>query len=253
MRFEHRVALATGVATGLGRAIAGLLAGEGARLVLVDIAADALTRLAETLRAKGASVATVVGDVARADVAQRAVQVARERFGRIDMLFNNAGVDPVGSVVDTSEATWDQVLDVNLKSAFLFCKAAIPVMIAGGGGAIVNTASIAGQRASSDEAAYSVSKAGLIMLTRTIARDFAKSGIRANVLCPGFLESVMTDRRARMSEADIAALAERAAQITPMGRVGRYEEVAKCAAFLASDDASYVNGSQLTVDGGMTA
>jgi len=253
MRFINRVVLATGVATGLGRATARLFASEGAKLVLVDIAGEPLERLAETLRTAGNGVATLVGDVSRAVVAERAVRLAVEQFGRIDVLFNNAGVNPVGTVAETNEALWDECLRVNLKSVFLFCHAAIPTMIANGGGAIVNTASIAGQRASHDEAAYSVSKAGLIMLTRTIARDFAKAGIRANVLCPGFLESVMADRRARMSDADVAASAARAALLTPMGRVGRYDEVARCAAFLASDDASYVNGGQLTVDGGMTA
>jgi NAD(P)-dependent dehydrogenase (short-subunit alcohol dehydrogenase family) len=243
----------TGVASGLGRATARIFAAEGARLVLVDIAGPALAALAEALRADGTEVETLVGNVAQAEVASQAVRIAAERFGRIDILFNNAGIDPDGSIVDTSEAAWDEAMGVNLKSAFLFCRNAIPVIIAGGGGVIINTASIAGQRASPQEAAYCVSKSALIMLTRTIARDFAKAGIRANVLCPGFLESAMADRRGRASTAALAELAELAARLTPMGRVGRYEEVARCVAFLASDDASYVNGSQLTVDGGMSA
>jgi NAD(P)-dependent dehydrogenase (short-subunit alcohol dehydrogenase family) len=252
-RFLNKVVLATGTATGLGRAVANILCDEGAKLLLVDIAGTDLLRTAEALRARGASVQTLVGDASKAETAERAVQLAMEKFGRLDVLFNNSAINPTGTVVDTAEATWNNIMDVNLKSAYLFCRVSIPPMIANGGGAIVNTASIAGQRASHSEAGYSVSKAGIIMLTRAIARDFSKNGIRANVLCPGFLETVMVDRRARMTDEEVAEISDRASALIPMGRVGRYEEVAKCAVFLASDDAAYVTGAQLTVDGGLTA
>ena len=168
MRFSNKVLLATGAATGLGRTTAKIFADEGCRLVLVDIAASPLTHMTEALRAAGTSAETVIGDVSDAETAQRAVRLAIEKFGRVDVLFNNAGMNPVGTIANTPETAWDRTMDVNLKSAYLFSHAAIPAMIATGGGAIVNTASIAGQRASKAEAVYSVSKAGMIMLTRTI-------------------------------------------------------------------------------------
>jgi NAD(P)-dependent dehydrogenase (short-subunit alcohol dehydrogenase family) len=253
MLFGNKVVMVTGAATGLGRAISTILAKEGAKLFLVDIAGSVLARTMRALSADGANVQTLVGDVCTAETAEQAVRLVVEKFGRLDVLFNNAGINPVGNIVDTSEATWDRTMDVNLKSAYLFCNIAIPAMISNGGGIIVNTASIAGQRASNSEAVYSISKAGMIMLTRAIARDFAKDGIRANVLCPGFLETVMTDRRAQLTDDEVTAICDRVSSTIPIGRVGRYDEVAKCAIFLASDYAAYVNGVQLTADGGLTA
>ena len=182
-----------------------------------------------------------------------AVAAAMRPTGRIDILINNAGINPTGTVVDTDAAQWASTIDVNLKSAYLFSHSVIPLMVKQGGGVIVNTASIAGQRASTAEAAYAVSKAAIIMLSRTTARDFAGQGIRCNALCPGVLETVMADRRTRMSADDVAKRSAKAAALVPMGRLGRYDEVAKCLAFLASDDASYVNGAQLTADGALTA
>ncbi|WP_105439359.1 SDR family NAD(P)-dependent oxidoreductase [Neorhizobium sp. T25_13] len=253
MRFSGKTALVTGVASGLGRAVAQALANEGARLVLVDRAKDQLENLVLLLRGEGADVVELVGDVSREETSQQAVALARSRFSSLDILINNAGINPTGTISQTDPAMWQQALDINLKSAYLFCREAIPHMVEAGKGVIVNTASIAGQRASTAEAVYGVSKAGLIMLTRTIARDYGAKGIRANAICPGVLESVMADRLTRMSAEQVAARDQRFAPTVPLGRLGTYEEIAKATLFLASEDASYVNGAQLTVDGGLTA
>ncbi|CDN57584.1 Bacilysin biosynthesis oxidoreductase (plasmid) [Neorhizobium galegae bv. officinalis bv. officinalis str. HAMBI 1141] len=253
MRFSGKTVLVTGVASGLGRAVAQALANEGARLVLVDRAKDQLENLVLLLRGEGADVVELVGDVSQEETSQQAVELARSRFSSLDILINNAGINPTGTISQTDPAMWQQALDVNLKSAYLFCRQAIPHMVEAGKGVIVNTASIAGQRASTAEAVYGVSKAGLIMLTRTIARDYGAKGIRANAICPGVLESVMADRLTRMSAEQVAARDQRFAPTVPLGRLGTYEEIAKATLFLASDDASYVNGAQLTVDGGLTA
>ncbi len=249
LRFTERVALITGGASGLGLEVARQIAAEGGKLVLVDWDQDALELAAADLGARH-----VRGDVSLAATAAEAVGTAREAFGRLDVLFNNAGIDPLRarSVMETEESDWDQVMDVNVKSAYLFARAAIPLMRQGGrGGAIVSTASTAGLRAAGDESVYSVSKAGIVSLTQSLARDFAADNIRANCVCPGFMEKVMTDRRRELTTEQEAARYAYADAHVPLGRQGTYREVARCVLFLASDDASYVTGAALVVDGGM--
>jgi NAD(P)-dependent dehydrogenase (short-subunit alcohol dehydrogenase family) len=247
-RFSGKVVLITGAASGLGLATARLLHAEGASLALVDWDAAALGKVAKDLDA-----VRLFGDASQAGTAAAAVEMARSTFGRLDVLFNNAGIDPLRarSVLETEESDWDRVLDVNVKSAYLFARAAIPLMRESGGGAIVNTASIAGLKAAGDEAAYSVSKAAMVSLTQSLAVDFARDGIRCNCVCPGFMEMVMTDRRRDLTDEQVAARYAYAGAHVPLGRQGTYEEVARCVAFLASDDASYVTGAALVVDGGM--
>jgi NAD(P)-dependent dehydrogenase (short-subunit alcohol dehydrogenase family) len=252
-RLEGKAAVITGGASGLGLAVAGLMASEGAQLVLIDWDAGGLEASVARLGAAGAAVTSLRGDVSEAATAAAAVELARSTFGRLDILFNNAGIDPLRarSVMETDESDWDRVLDVNVKSAFLFSRAAIPLMRQGGGGTIVNTASIAGLRPAGDEAAYTVSKAAMVSLTGSLALDFAGDGIRANCVCPGFMEMVMTDRRRDLTEAQIAARGAGAAARVPLGRQGTYEEVARAVLFLAGPDASYITGVSLVVDGGL--
>ena len=247
-RFAGAVALITGGASGLGLAVARLLATEGASLVLVDWDSAPLAAAADTLGAQ-----RLLGDASESDTAAAAVELARSAYGRLDVLFNNAGIDPLRarSVLETQEEDWDRIIDVNVRSAYVFSRAAIPLMREGGGGAIVNTASIAGLKPAGDEAAYSVSKAAIVSLTGSLALDFAADGIRANCVCPGFMEMVMTDRRRDLTEEQQAARAAGAAARVPLGRQGTYEEVARTVAFLASTDASYVTGAALVVDGGL--
>jgi NAD(P)-dependent dehydrogenase (short-subunit alcohol dehydrogenase family) len=248
VRFSGKTAVITGGASGLGLAVARLLGSEGASLVLVDWDGAALEAAAGNLGAEH-----VQGDASESDTAKAAVALARSSFGRLDVLFNNAGIDPLRarSVVETEEADWDRVMDVNVRSAYVFSRAAIPLMREGGGGAIVNTASIAGLRPGADEAVYSVSKAAMVSLTQSIALDFAAGNIRANCICPGFMEMVMTDRRRDLTDEQVAARYAYADAHVPLGRQGTYEEVARSVAFLASSDASYITGAALAVDGGM--
>jgi NAD(P)-dependent dehydrogenase (short-subunit alcohol dehydrogenase family) len=254
-RFEGKVVIATGAASGLGLAAAEMFAAEGAALVLVDLNADALKEAAERVAATPAVVHAIVGDVSDPQVAQQAVRLAVERHGRIDVLFNNAAIDPwnATSLEETPEDMWTQVIDVNLKSAYMFTRAVIPHMRAAGGGAIVNTASTAGLKASPRESVYGISKAALIQLTKSVARDHAGEGIRSNCICPGFLESVMSDRSKDMSPELLAKRRERASGLVPIGREGRYDEVARAVLFLADPrESSYITGASLVIDGGFT-
>jgi NAD(P)-dependent dehydrogenase (short-subunit alcohol dehydrogenase family) len=252
-QLQNSVVLITGAASGLGLAVARQMAAAGARLVLVDWDEANLQAATGGLAQAGANVKSMQGDVSEEATATDAIDMAKSAFGRLDILFNNAGVDPLRarSVVETEAADWDRILDVNVKSAYLMTRAAIPLMRQGGGGSIVNTASVAGLKPGADETAYSASKAALISLTAAIALDFAAAGIRANCVCPGFMEMVMTDRRRDLTEAEQAARAAGAAARVPLGRQGTYDEVAKAVLFLAGPDASYITGAALVVDGGL--
>jgi NAD(P)-dependent dehydrogenase (short-subunit alcohol dehydrogenase family) len=254
-RFIHKVVIITGAAGGLGTATARKFADEGARLVLVDWSADGLTALVDEFVGQGVPVIGMQGDVSKADTVRRTVSAALDTFGRIDVLFNNAAIDPMParSLVETTEEQWDSIMSVNLKSMYLFVHDVIPVMERQGGGAIVNTASSAGIKASSAEAAYGISKAGVIALTRSLARDFSSGNIRANAIAPGFLEAMPSDRREGASAEVIAARSAKAGSLVPLGREGTYDEIANAVLFLACEESSYTSGAALLMDGGWTA
>jgi len=233
-RFTDRAVLITGAASGLGLATARRFAAEGAHLILVDWNKEALDEAVCSFTEQGTRALGVQGDVSDPQTAQRAVRAAVEEFGTVDVLFNNAGIDPMTarSLVETTEEQWDNIFGVNLKAMYLFVKETIPVMQAHGGGAIVNTASSAGLKASPQEAAYGISKAAVIALTRSLARDFTSSGIRSNAICPGFLECMTHDRRAGIADEVLQARSEKAAAIVPAGREGTYEEISQSVLFL---------------------
>lgn len=248
MRFHGLQVMVVGAASGLGEAATRAFAAEGARLVLVDLDGGRLARLAADLPDGTAS---VIGDAADPATADAAIAAAD---GAVDVLFIAAGIDPKSAtdVPGTSLSDWSAVMAVNLTAAFLFARATLPGMIAAGKGSILFTSSIAGLKPSRQEAVYSVSKAALIQLARCIAIDHAAQGIRANCLCPGYLEAVMRDRRAVMSDADLKARSQAAQAAIPMGREGSYAEMAGLVLFLCDHRAAnYVTGQAFAADGGV--
>jgi NAD(P)-dependent dehydrogenase (short-subunit alcohol dehydrogenase family) len=239
----------TGAGSGIGRAAALLFLREGASVVAgsVEPEVHCLTAAARDLAER---LMTVQMDVTREDEVRRLMDAAVERFGGLDILFNNAGIEVSGAVTDTAVEAWEQVMDVNVRGVFLCSKHAIPKMLARGGGAVVNNASINGIRGNHALAAYSASKGAVVSLTRSLALDYARSNIRVNCLCPGTIGDT------GMVEQKIAAAAnprdeyEALVAKHPMGRLGRAEEVARAALFLAGDEASFITGAVLPVDGG---
>ncbi len=242
-----KVALVSGAASGIGRATAMLFAREGAAVVLVDIQ-DAGPIVKEIVASGGRAIC-VRGDVTRAADCSTAVERATQEFGRLDILFNNAGIIRRASVVDTTEEEWDRVIAVNVKSVFLLSKAAIPVMARGGGGVIVNTGSGWGLVGGRNAASYCASKGAVVNLTRAMALDHATQNIRVNCVCPGDTDTPMLREEARqLGEDETAFLAGSADR--PLGRMGRPEEIARAVLFLVSDASSFVTGTALVVDGG---
>lgn len=234
---EGKVAIITGAASGIGRAAVGIFVEQGARVVAGDIA-PRVQELADPKR-----VTPVVCDVSKREGAEALVRAAEDSFGGLDILFNNAGIERLATVVDTTEEVWHEVLDVNLKSVFLCSKFAIPALLRRGGGAIVNNASINGIRGNTTLAAYQASKGGVVALTYSIAMDYAAAGIRCNAVCPGTIDTPMVGTR---SPDVLAAMKAK----HPLGRLGRPEEVAWVACFLASDKASFLTGLAVPVAGG---
>jgi meso-butanediol dehydrogenase/(S,S)-butanediol dehydrogenase/diacetyl reductase len=247
-RFEEQAALITGAASGIGAATARRLAAEGARAMLVDCDADGLAAIAAEIEASGAEVATQTADVGDYAQVEAATNAAAERFGRLDIVFNNAGIGAYGLTPDLDLENWHRVIDVDLHSVFYGCRAAIPHLRASGGGSIVNTASISGLFGDYGLAAYNAAKGAVVNYTRTVAIDHARENIRVNAVCPGPIDTALTTPLF----ANDRLLAEYR-ELIPMGRPGRAEEVASVVAFLASTDAAYVTGAMVVVDGGLTA
>lgn len=254
-RFEGKVALITGGGGGIGRATAVRLASEGASVALVDISAAALAASRAAVEATGAKVSTIEADVTkRADV-ERYVALSSKELGGIDCFFNNAGIlGAVSSIVDYPEDTFDQVIAVNVKAVWLGLKIAGAAIMARGGGAIVNTASIAGLRGTPNLVAYTASKHAVIGLTRTASLEFVRRGVRVNAVCPAPIDTAMARQfETGLGTRDPKVARERFLASIPMRRYGNPEEVAALVAFLLSADASYINGGIYTVDGGSMA
>lgn len=250
-RLRGKSAVVTGAAMGIGRATAELFAAEGARLVLTDIQGDPLLALADELRSGGTEVETVVGDVSVEEDARRMIAAAADRFGRLDVLVANAGVIPLGDVMEMTTADWDQVMAVDGRGMFLTCKFAIEAMLLTGGGAIVCLSSISGMAGQKRQAAYGPAKFVATGLTMHLAVEWADRGIRVNAVAPG---TIQTEAVARLREepSGAAYLAD-IERMHPMGRLGEPAEVARAIAFLASDEASFITGAVLPVDGGFLA
>jgi 3-oxoacyl-[acyl-carrier protein] reductase len=248
-RFAGRAALVTGAASGIGAEIVRGLVAEGARVLALDVQAAALDALS---RESGCDMACC--DVTGETAVRGAVAHAERAFGRLDIVVNAAGIVRNDDVADIDDAVWSRLLDVNLSGAMRVCRAALPGMRRRRAGAIVNIASVAAFNASPGMASYAASKAGLVALTRALAQRYGVDGIRANCLCPGWVRTPMSEQEMRDAaqargtqvEAEFAQLASRIA----LGRIARPDEMARCALFLASDDASFVTGAVLVADGG---
>ena len=247
-RFEGKVALITGAAAGIGQATALRLAAEGASLCCVDLSAEGLEETAQRAAELGAAVESVRCDVGQPEQVEAAVERCVARFGRLDALVNIAGILSLDHTHELSLERWNQVLAVNLTGTFLFCRAALPHLLERGG-AIVNTSSTSALAGMPYAAAYGATKAGVLALTRTLAVEYAKKGLRANAVCPGSIKTAMGSR-AHLPEGIDFALLQRA---MPLDKARGPEVVAAVIAMLASEDGAHVNGESIRVDGGTLA
>ena len=252
MRLRDKVAVVTGSASGFGRTTAARFGEEGARVVVVDLDPDGGAETVALVEGTGAEAELVVADVSSADGAEHAIATAAERWGGVDILVNNAGIVQ-GTLRDTwdcNETTWDRVLRVNLRSVYVCTRAAIPRMVARGGGSIVSVASIAASVCVGG-AAYAASKAGILGYTRHISHELAGRNIRANCVSPGFMRTPMTTgERAGLGPEEQEKQLDGFAQRVPMKRVGSQLDIAEAILYLASDDSAYVTGQEIVVDGG---
>ena len=248
-RLEGKVALVTGGGSGIGRETALRFANEGAAVVAADVRGGSARDTAATI---GGEAAGIELDVTSPTSVEQGMRAVVDRFGGLDVVVNNAGVTIVGAAHELTDEQWDRELDTNLKSVYLVSKAAWPHLIERGGGVILSTASIAGIWAIPADAAYCASKAAVIMLTKCLALDGAKAGIRANCVCPGFTETPMI-QGFFADQPDPPAARSFAESIHPLGRLGRPRDIADAFVYMASDEAAWVTGSALVVDGGLTS
>jgi meso-butanediol dehydrogenase/(S,S)-butanediol dehydrogenase/diacetyl reductase len=252
MRLKGEVCIVTGGGSGIGRATCLLFAKEGASVVVADKRLEAAEAVAAEGSAAGAKMLPTMMDVSRDDDAQRVVHQTVEAFGRLDVLVNNAGYGFAGTVVDTDEEAWDDLMAVNVRGVYLCSKHAIPAMAKNGGGAIVNTASVVAAVGIRNRAAYCASKGAVAALTRAIAIDHVAEGIRCNAVAPGTIDTPYFDEILRKSP--VAADSRKALEARQLlGRLGTPEEIAAGILFLASDESRFATGTILTIDGGMTA
>ena len=250
-RLLGKSAVITGAAKGIGRATAELFAAEGARIVAADVDAAGLKRLREDLESRGAEIAAVVGDVSEPEDAKSMMQAAVDRYGRLDVLVANAGVIPLLTIVEARPEDWDEVMAVDGRGMFLTCKYAIEAMLKTGGGAIVCLSSISGVAGQKSQSTYGPAKFAASGLTKHLAVEWADRGIRVNAVAPG---TIRTERVKRLPEEPGGQdYIEEIERMHPMGRLGEPEEVAEAIVFLASDQASFITGAILPVDGGYLA
>jgi NAD(P)-dependent dehydrogenase (short-subunit alcohol dehydrogenase family) len=247
MRLKDKVAIITGAGSGIGRGTAGLFAREGATVVIAEVNPETGRRTADEITAAGGTALFVETDVHEEAACRAMVEATVARFGRLDVLMNNAYYNKGGTVVELERAEWDRSINVMVRSIYLACKYAVPEMTKGGGGSIINIASVHGLLAAARGAVYEASKAAVINLSRQIAVDFGPQGVRCNAICPGL---IITERsEARFADPSVMA---KAAAVYPVRRGGRPIDIAYGALYLASDESTFVTGTALVIDGGLT-
>jgi len=251
-RLRNKVAIVTGAGTGIGRAIALAFGREGARVALLGRRREPLDAVVEELARAGAEARAIPCDVSRSEEIRKAVEEVESAYGRVDVLVNNAGTLSVSTIETISEEDWDRVIDTNLKGPFLMSRAVLPPLRRAGGGSIVNVGSVLGLVGYKDRAAYCASKGGVTLLTKAMALDHAHENIRVNCICPSIVETELIKELFSETEAGRNARDARIGTI-PLGRFGHPADVAELAVFLASDESSWMTGSAIPVDGGLTA
>ena len=250
-RLENKVALITGAASGIGLAAAELFAREGAALMVADIDSARLDAVAKNLQQSGATVHHSTGDLSFSGVARRIADEAANRFGRIDILFNNAGIDLRGTIEETSDENLDRILSVNVKAAFFLTKYVVPHIDSLRGGSIINTSSAVALYPVVGRIAYCTTKGAIVSLTKALALDLAPRNIRVNCICPGAVNTPLLQQDFAAAKDPDARLASIIARY-PIGRLAEADEIARVALFLASSESSYITGATITADGGRT-
>lgn len=259
MKFGNRVVVITGAASGIGRACALAFLENGGNVVAVDIAQDGLETLSKEIRKKfSQALVPIHGDIKDPTTATRATDAALKHFGRLDFLVNNAGTELISPLLDTDENAWDHVIDTNVRGSYLMARACLKIMVENKFGVIVNNASDAGMRCVRMTAAYSTSKAAIVQLSNSIALDYGSKGIRSNCICPGCIRTPLCERFNHevglvKGKSGKEVLQEFVNANIPMLRVGEPEEVASVVLFLCGDDARYINGATIPIDGGLSA
>lgn len=252
MRLKDKVSLITGAGSGIGRATAILFAKEGAKVVVADLVTESGEETVKLIRDAGGDSVFVKVNVTKAEDVQKMIETTVNHYEKLDILFNNAGVNIMAPILETSEELWDRIININLKGVFLGCKYAVPIMIKQGGGVIINTASTFAFVGANNFSAYCASKGGVLALTRALALELAPHKIRVNCICPGTIETPLVrqiwEKSGRPEE-----MRESRLRLHPIGRLGKPEDVANAALFLASEESSFVTGTALFVDGGYTA
>jgi len=252
MKLDGKVALITGGSLGLGKYTAELFAQEGAKVVITGRTEKSLKETVDEAKAKGLEIDYLVSDVSKEEDCKEAVDYTLKKYGKIDILFNNAGVLELAKTHETATETWDKIFNINVKGTYLMSKYVIPHMLEKGKGCIVNNSSILGLKAVPGVAAYNASKGAITQLTRTMALEYAKEGIRVNAICPGTIVTPMVNNMLD-SMPDRDAGEELFKSFHPMGRLGRPEEIAHAVLFLCDDNINFMTGNMLSVDGGWVA